>query len=72
MTLQLSHDIMTWGVIIALVLLTTMTGMWLNRFFTYRAHRRALAELRRRALASAPSRTDAQPAVETGTVVSDH
>lgn len=41
------NDLMMWGVIIALVVLATMTGMWLNRFFT---HRRAIAELRRRAL----------------------
>ena len=40
------NDLMMWGVIIALVVLATMTGMWLNRFFTHRA----IAELRRRAL----------------------
>lgn len=72
MTLQLSHDIMTWGVIIALVILTTMTGVWLNRFFTYRAHRRALAELRRRAMAQASSRSDSQAVVTAQSVVSDH
>ena len=44
------QDLMMWGVIIALVVLATMTGMWLNRFFTHRAHRRAIAELRRRAM----------------------
>ncbi|MCM1521793.1 MAG: hypothetical protein NC039_03970 [Muribaculaceae bacterium] len=45
-----SHDLLMWGVVIALVILASLTGMWLNRFFTHRAHRRALAELRRRAV----------------------
>lgn len=31
-----------------LVILVTVTGMLLNRFFTYRAHRRALDALKQR------------------------
>ncbi|MCM1163058.1 MAG: hypothetical protein NC339_02235 [Muribaculaceae bacterium] len=53
-----THDFLMWGAVIALVLLATLTGMWLNRFFTYRAHRRALAELRRRALMAERSSRD--------------
>lgn len=53
-----------WGVVIALVLLATLTGMWLNKFFTYRAHRRALAELHRRAMMSEKS-INAEPVAVT-------
>lgn len=45
-----TRELLMWGAIIALVLLASATGMWLNRYFTHRAHRRALDELRRRAL----------------------
>ncbi len=50
------HEILFWSSIIALVILTVVTGRMVNRFLTYRAHRRALAELRRRALSSFPEK----------------
>lgn len=46
------HDILMWIAIISLVILVAMTGMYINRFFIHRAHRRALAELHRRATAA--------------------
>lgn len=46
------HELLMWGAVASLVILTTVTGMWVNRFFTHRAHRQALAELRRRALSA--------------------
>lgn len=45
-------DLLMWIAIIALVVLTTRTAMWLNRFFIYRAHRKALDHLRRSAMMS--------------------
>lgn len=35
-----------WMGIVALVILTSVTGMLLNRYLTYRAHRKALQALR--------------------------
>ena len=43
------QSILMWITIISLVFLVAMTGMSINRFFIHRAHRRALAELHRRA-----------------------
>ena len=42
------QSILMWITIISLVVLVALTGMSINRFFIHRAHRRALAELRRR------------------------
>ncbi|MCM1051888.1 MAG: hypothetical protein NC349_07985 [Paenibacillus sp.] len=44
------HEILMWLVIIALVVLVAMSGMCLNRMYIHRAHRKALAELRRRVM----------------------
>ncbi len=52
------HDLLLWSAVVALVVLAVITGRWLNRFLTYRAHRRALDELRRRALESHPGVAD--------------
>lgn len=41
-----------WIGIVALVALVSVTGMIINRYFTYRAHRRALDELRRQRMAT--------------------
>lgn len=43
------QSILMWITIISLVFLVAMTGLSINRFFIHRAHRRALAELHRRA-----------------------
>ncbi len=57
------QEILLWSTIIALVVLTVVTGRYINRMLTYRAHRRALDELRRRALESQPvSETAMAPA----------
>lgn len=57
------QEILFWSTIIAIVALTVITGRMINRFLTYRAHRRALAELRRRALSSFPDKqSDYSPA----------
>lgn len=45
-----THDTLIWIAIIALIALASVTGMYLNRFFIHRAHRKALAELKRRIL----------------------
>lgn len=42
------HEILMWLVIIALVVFVAMSGMCLNRIYIHRAHRKAIAELRRR------------------------
>ena len=47
------RTILLWLAIVLLVVLVTVTGMLLNRFFTYRAHRRALAALHERQILSA-------------------
>lgn len=49
------RTLLLWLGIILLVITVTVSGMLLNRFFTHRAHRRALAELRRRHFAPASS-----------------
>lgn len=46
------RTLLLWLGIVLLVILVTVTGMLINRFFTYRAHRRALDALRQRRLAS--------------------
>lgn len=38
------HELLLWSTIIAIVILAVITGRWINRFLTYRAHRRALDE----------------------------
>lgn len=59
------HDILMWIAIIGLVLLMARTGMYINRFFIYRAHRRAIAELHRRATkAERPEEASARPEAE--------
>lgn len=47
------REILLWIAIIAIIALAATTGMLINRFFIHRAHRRALAELRRRILEEA-------------------
>lgn len=63
------HAILMWIAIISLVILVSMTGMYLNRFFIYRAHRRALAELHRRATEAdevhSSMHTSTEPVTET-------
>lgn len=54
------REALMWGGVIALVILVTFTGMCINRYFTYRAHRRALAELRSRASMALRGTADAQ------------
>ncbi|MBD5332801.1 MAG: hypothetical protein HDR97_03480 [Bacteroides sp.] len=44
------RELLTWIAIIAIIALAATTGMLINRFLIHRAHRRALAELRRRIL----------------------
>ncbi|MDE6557032.1 MAG: hypothetical protein K2K55_08740 [Duncaniella sp.] len=44
------NEFFLWLAIAAMVLMVSLTGMYINRFMMYRAHRRALDELRRRAL----------------------
>lgn len=39
------RTLIIWLVIVALVAIVSLTGMFLNRFFIYRAHRKALEEL---------------------------
>lgn len=46
------RTLLLWLGIVSLVILVTVTGMLINRFFTYRAHRRALDALRQRRLAA--------------------
>ena len=56
------RTLLLWLGIVSLVILVTVTGMFINRFFTYRAHRRALAALKERSLAAAeaPVMTEAK------------
>ena len=63
------HDILLWVVIISLVVLATVTGMYINRMFMHRAHRRALQELRRRTLGTPSS---SQEEMEPHTVSLEH
>ncbi|MDE6418021.1 MAG: hypothetical protein K2K49_02295 [Duncaniella sp.] len=42
------HETLMWTAIVALVVLASYTGMRINRYLTYKAHREALAELARR------------------------
>lgn len=53
-----TREILFWIAVIAVFGLATLTGMLVNRFLMYRAHRRALAELRRRILEEASSYTE--------------
>lgn len=57
------QSILMWITIISLVFLVAMTGLSINRFFIHRAHRRALAELHRRAF----DRNNADPRIELRT-----
>lgn len=59
------HDILMWIAIISLVILVAMTGMYINRFFIHRAHRRALAELHRRATEAERAHTSMTTAPDT-------
>jgi len=59
------HDILMWIAIISLVILVAMTGMYINRFFIHRAHRRALAELHRRATEAERTHSSMTPAPDT-------
>lgn len=63
-------DLLMWIAIIALVILTTRTALWINRMLTYRAHRKALDELRRSAMLT-ESRLEVQPDT-TGVPMSAH
>lgn len=58
------HAILMWIAIISLVILVSMTGMYLNRFFIHRAHRRALDELHRRATEAERVHTSMRPSAE--------
>ena len=58
------HDILMWIAIISLVILVAMTGMYINRFLIHRAHRRALAELHRRATEAERRHSPVAPATE--------
>lgn len=40
------RTLVIWLVIVAIVAVVSLTGMFLNRFFIYRAHRKALEELK--------------------------
>ncbi|MDE6394021.1 MAG: hypothetical protein K2K77_01655 [Duncaniella sp.] len=62
------QSILMWITIICLVFLVAMTGMSINRFFIHRAHRRALAELHRRAFERSDADTRMQ--LRTSTVES--
>lgn len=44
------HSLILWIGIAVLVILASTAGMALNRFFTFRAHRRALDELHRQSV----------------------
>ena len=48
-----THEILMWLAIIAIIVLVSITGMCINRVYIHRAHRKALAELRRRVIDSA-------------------
>lgn len=65
MQLIASNEFFMWLAIAAMVLLVSVTGMYINRFMTYRAHRRALVELHRRAMEARPDAVDFAPAPET-------
>lgn len=45
-----SHEAIMWLAIASMIALASVTGMYINRFFIHRAHRRALADLKRRIL----------------------
>ncbi len=49
------HETLMWTAIVALVVLASYTGMRINRYLTYKAHREALAELARRVSEAAPA-----------------
>lgn len=59
------HDILMWIAIASLVVLVSTTGMYINRFFIHRAHRRALAELHRRASESERTNRAVPPSAES-------
>lgn len=59
------HDILMWIAIASLVVLVSTTGMYINRFFIHRAHRRALAELHRRASESERANRAVPPSAES-------
>lgn len=40
------RSLMIWILIVIMVVVVALTGMFLNRFFIRRAHRKALAELK--------------------------
>jgi len=42
------HELLMWAAIVVLVILASYTGMRINRYLTYKAHREAIAELQRR------------------------
>lgn len=53
--------LLMWGAVMALVFLAARTGMLINSFFIHRAHRKALAELRRRTLEHIGEQNAADP-----------
>ena len=53
------NEFFMWLAIAAMVLLVSVTGMYINRFVTHRAHRQALMELRRSAVEGAKVTSDA-------------
>lgn len=48
------RTLILWLGIVLLVVIVTVTGMLINRYMTYRAHRRALESLRQHRVVPAP------------------
>ncbi|HBN63066.1 MULTISPECIES: hypothetical protein [Duncaniella] len=48
------RTLLLWLGIVLLVIIVTITGLLINRYITYRAHRRALESLRHERMASLP------------------
>ena len=66
-----THEILMWLAIIAIIVLVSMTGMCINRVYIHRAHRKALAELRRRVIDSAmhcENTYDNGPEIDSATI----
>ncbi|WP_297063431.1 hypothetical protein [uncultured Duncaniella sp.] len=48
------RTLLLWLGIVLLVVIVSITGLLINRYITYRAHRRALESLRQERMASLP------------------
>ncbi|MDE5728249.1 MAG: hypothetical protein K2H83_00745 [Duncaniella sp.] len=42
------HELLMWAAVVVLIVTASYTGMRINRYLTYKSHREAIAELRRR------------------------